>query len=70
MGMSLDSPCNATAECSSAWFKCVFVVEDAESSIIGLIAMVQLFPTGPVHETIGMVVVEERHQSPMQPSHD
>jgi len=50
--------------------KCLFIVEDAESSVKGLLALVQTFATGPIRQTAGMVIVEEMHQPPMQPLHD
>jgi len=50
--------------------KCLFVVEDAESSIRGLLALILTFATGPIRQTAGMVIVDERHQPPMQPLHD
>lgn len=70
IGTSLDSLCNASAEYSSVRFRSLLVAEDAELSLIGLIAMVRLFATGPIHQTAGMVIVEEKHQSLMEPSHD
>jgi hypothetical protein len=49
---------------------CPFVVEDTESSVIGLLALVQTFATGLIRQTAGMVIVEERHQPLMQPLPD
>ena len=70
MGMSQDSHFMLTAWRIPAWLKCLFVVEEAESSIRGLLALVQTFATGPIRQTAGMMIVEERHQPPMQPLHD
>jgi len=70
MGMSPDSHFKSTAGRISTRLKCLFVVEDAESSIKELLALVQTFATGPIRQTAGMVIVEERHQPPMQPLHD
>jgi len=70
MGMSLDSHCRSTAEHIPTSLKCLFIVEDAESSINGLLALVQTFATGPIRQTAGMVIVEESHQPPMQPLYD
>ena len=50
--------------------KCLFVVKDAKSRVQGLCALVQTFATGPIRLTTGMMIVEERHQPPMQPLHD
>jgi hypothetical protein len=50
--------------------KCLFVVKDAKSSVEGFCALVQTFATGPIRLTAGMMIVEERHQPPMQPFHD
>jgi hypothetical protein len=49
--------------------KCLFIVEDAESNIQGLLALVQTFATRPIRQTAGMVIVEEMHQPLMEPSH-
>jgi len=67
MGTSPDSHFKSTAARIPARLKCLFVVEDAESSIKELLALVQTFATGPIRQTAGMVIVEERHQPPMQP---
>jgi hypothetical protein len=50
--------------------KCLLVVKDAESSVKGLLSLVQTFATGPIRQTAGMVIVEERHQPQMQPLHN
>jgi len=70
MGTSHDSYFNMTSDCNLAWLKYLFVVEDAESSVEGLLALVETFPTGPISETTRMVIIEETHQPPMQPLHD
>jgi len=66
MGTSLDSHIKWTAGCIPARLNYYLDVEDAESSIRGLLALVQPFATGPVLMTAGMVIVDVRHQSPMQ----
>jgi hypothetical protein len=58
---------NTTVGCVPAWFKRHFVVEDGESSINGLLALLQTFVTGTICQTAGMVILEERHQPLMQP---
>ena len=70
METSLDSHFKATAGHIATQFKCLFVIEDAESSVKGLLALVQTFVTGPICQTAGMVIVEERHQPPMQRLYD
>jgi len=67
MGTSPDTHFKSTARHIPAHLKCLFIIEDAESSVEGLLALVQTFATGPIHQTAGMVIVEERHQPPMQP---
>jgi hypothetical protein len=70
MGTSLDSHFKLTAGRIPAHFKCLFVVKNAESSVEGLVAMVQTFAIGPIRQTVGMVIVMVRHQPPMHPLHD
>ena len=70
MGTSLDSHFMATAGCIPTRLKCLFVVEDAESSVKRLLALVQTFETGPIRQTAGTMIVEKRHQPPMQPLQD
>jgi len=69
MGTSPDSHLESTAGWIPAQLKCVFVIEDAELSVKVLLALVQTFATGPIHQTAGVVIVEERHQRLMQPFH-
>jgi hypothetical protein len=70
MGTSPDSNFKSTAGRIRTRLKCLFVVEDAEPSVKRLLALVQTFATGPICQNAGMVIVEERHQPPMQPLHD
>jgi len=70
MGTSPDNHFKSTAGCIPARLKCLFVVEDAESSATPLLTLVQTFATRPICQTAGMVIVKERHQPPMQPLHD
>jgi len=69
MGTSSHSHYKSTAGGNPARLKCLFVVKDAESSVEGLVALVQTFATGPIRQTAGMVIVQERCQHPMQPLH-
>jgi len=70
MGMTLDSLCKSTAGCIPAGLKSLFVVEDAESSVKGFRALVQMFATRSICQTAGMVIVKERLQHLMQPLHN
>jgi len=70
MGTSPDSHLRSTAGRILARLKCPFFVEDAQSSIKGLVALVQTFATGPIRQTAGMAILEERHQPAMQALHD
>jgi len=70
MGTSPVNRCKSTAGRIPARLKCLYIVEDAESSVKGLLALFQNFATGPIRQTAGMVMFEERHQHPMQPFHD
>jgi hypothetical protein len=45
--------------------KSLFIVEDTQLSIKGLLALVQTFATGPIDQTAGMVVVKETDQPSM-----
>jgi len=65
--MSMDSHFKSTAGCIPALLECLFVLEDAELSVDVLLALVQWFAAGPICQTAGTVIVEERHQPPMQP---
>ena len=60
----------STTGCIPTQSKSLFVIKDAISSVNGLLAFVPTSATGPVHQTAGMVIVEERHQPPMQPLDD
>jgi len=53
-----------------AQLKCCLVVEDAESSVTGPLALVQTFVSRPIHKAAGMVIIDERHQSHMHPLHN
>jgi len=70
IGTSLDSHFMSNVEHIPAWLKCLFVVEDSESCVKGLPALVQTFATGPIRQNAGMVIVKERHQRPMKSLHD
>jgi len=70
IGTSLDSHFKSTAGHIPARLKCLFVVEDAELCVKGHLALVQMFAAGQICQTAGMVIVEERHQPPMQPLPD
>jgi len=70
MWTSPDSHFKSTAGCIPVRLKFLFVIEDAELNVKGLLALVQTFATGPIHQTASMVIVKERHQSMMQSLHD
>jgi len=69
-GRSPDSHFQSTAGGIPARLNCLFVIEDAESSVKGLLALVQTFATGPIRQIAVMVIVEERHRLLMQPLHN
>jgi hypothetical protein len=62
MGTSADSHRKSTVGLIPTQLKCLFVVEHAESSVKGLLAWVQMFATGPICQTDGMVIVQEVEQ--------
>jgi len=70
MGTSPVSHIVSTAGCNPAWLKCLFVIVDAESSITGLLGLVQTFPTVPIRQTAAKEIFKERHQPLMQPLND
>ena len=70
MGMSPNGHFKSTTGGITTWLKCLFVFKAAESSIYKLLALFKTFPTGAICQTAGMVIVEVRHQPPMQPFHD
>jgi len=51
MGTSPNSHFKSTAGHSPAPLKCLFVIEDPESSVKGLLALVQTFATRPIRQT-------------------
>jgi len=70
MGTSLDSHFELTAGLSTSRLMCLFVVNDGESSVRGLLAVVLTFASGLIRQTAGVVMVDERHQPQMQRLHD
>ena len=70
MGTSPDRHFKSTAGCIPTQLKSLSFIEDAEMSVKGLPALVQTFSTGPIGQTPGMVIVEERHQPLTQPFQD
>ena len=70
MGPSPDSHFKSTAECIPTHLKCHFMVEDTESSVKGLRPLFWTFPTGPMYQTAGMLIVEKRNQPQTQPFND
>lgn len=66
MVTSLDRHFKSTAGLILVCLKPLFVFDNAESIVKGLLAMVQTFSTGPIRRTAGMGIVEEWHQPPMQ----
>ena len=67
MVTSPDSRFKLTAGYIPVWLKCLFVVQDTVLCVKGLLALVQMFATGLIRQTAGMVIMEERHQPLMQP---
>jgi len=61
MGISLESHIKWTAGGIATWLKGHLVVEDVESRVWGLCALVQKFATEPIRQTVGMVIGEQRH---------
>ena len=70
MGTSPDSHFKSTAGCIPACLKCLFVFEDAESHVKGLLPMIHSIVKGLIRQTAGMVIVKERHQPTMQSLHN
>jgi hypothetical protein len=70
MTTSPDSHSKSTAGGIPTWLRCLVVIEDAEPIMKALLALVQTFATGPIHQTAGTVIVEERHELPIQPWDD
>jgi len=70
MGTSPDSHIGTTAGGIPAQVMCLLVIADAELSFNSLLAFVQTFATGPIHQTAGMSIVEAMHQPPMDPLHN
>jgi len=66
MGTSLDCHFKLTAPCITPCLESLFVAEDAESSVKGLLTLVLTPATGPICHTAGMVIADDRHQPPMQ----
>jgi len=66
IGMSPDGHAQMNAGWLGLWLKCLFIIENAESSVKGHLALVKTFDTVPIHQTPGMVMVAERHQPPME----
>jgi len=69
MGTGLDSHFKSTAGHIRTCLKCLFIVQDGESSIKGLLVLVQKFAPAPICQTASMVIVEERHQPLLQLLH-
>ena len=70
MGRSPDSHFKSTDRCIPARLKSLFVIVDTESSVTGLLALVQTLASGGIHRTASTGIVKERHQPAMQPLHD
>jgi len=67
MGMCSYRHFKTTAGCRPAQLMCLFVVDNAETSVNAFVALVQTFATGPISQPASMVIVEERHQPPIKP---
>jgi len=70
MGRGLDSHLKSTAGPIPACMKCHFVVEDADSRVKRLQALIPTFAPGPIRQTAGMVMVNETHRPQMQRLHE
>lgn len=70
METSQDILLKSTAGCIPTQLNCPVVIEDAESSVNRLLALVHAFLTGPISQTAWMEIVEERHQPPVESLHD
>jgi len=70
MGTSPDSQFKSTAGLIPAQLKCHFIIEDAASSIQLFLALGQTLATGLILQTASMMIIDERHQSRMQPLHN
>ena len=69
MGMRPGSHFKSNAGRIPTQLQCLCVDVNAKSSVNGLLALVQMIATGPIHQTAGLVMAEENHQPPMQPLH-
>lgn len=49
---------------------CHCIFEHAASNVTWLVALIETFALGSIYQSAGMVLVDERHQPPMQPLHD
>jgi hypothetical protein len=67
MGTRLDSHLKSTAGHITTWLKWLFIIQDDESSIKGLVALVHTIVTGPIHHCAGMGIIKERNQPPIEP---
>jgi hypothetical protein len=70
MGTSPDSQFELTAEHIPTRVKCRSIIEHAESKDKRLLAFVQMFATGQIPQSAGIVIVKARHHPPMQPLHN
>jgi len=70
MGTSPESRSKSTAGLIPTQLKWLFIIDNDESSVKGLVALRQSFATRPIHPTAGMVIVEEKNQPLMQPLHN
>jgi len=66
MGTSPDKHCMAPVGCILAQLQCLFVLGDAEWMVNGHLAVVQTYATGLRCQTVGMVIVQKRHQPPTE----
>jgi len=70
MGMSPDSRFKPTAWQKPRCLSWLLIVKDTELSIKRCLGLVQRCPKGPIRQTVGMVIVEERQQPLIQHAHD
>lgn len=69
MGTGPDSRIWWTAGCITTRFKYLIIVEDAESSVTGHLALDQRVPHRAIHHSARLVIIVDRYELPNQPLH-
>jgi len=70
MGMSPKSHFKSTAGCIPTRLQCLVAVGNAELIFKVQLSLVQMFATGSIHQTAGMMIVEQRQKPPTELLHD